>query len=547
MEIFKSLIFFFVFASFSNCFIHKLTDPVCNFLSGDDCLKCEDQDTQAFYRYCGKYCTEYVDGEKIYSCTTQISCVQDPPLCQEPEDCSLYSGENNCFVCFYHGCKWNQFNYECNLEGGTNFTSTVFNCPSSNKDASVCKGLYSDYDECSRDSDCLWIWVGDSRGPECAKNEVQPVNVNTYEDNNNMCEYRENCDECHNAGCTWCYNSDHGFGFCVYSNETSSNLECNTADIITTDQSCPTNEDHPDNYCNDKNSCSNCTDTLNCIWCFSNGQGYEGRCQGDTIPCSLPEQSVADSDQCPNYLVETCGKVENCSQCTTITGCNWCALDPILHTGECLYDNQSPSFDQCLTEKRGKWDSNCQAQSDCLSYSNCSDCRVNANCSWCYYQLESTQCVESSDCVAKDGIEIETCNDNFEDDYNCTDFDTCSDCFINYPWCKWAYTGDNYENNGCYFWDSSEINLQDSLVVGDCEDITLCSERSNCSYCVSSEDGDNIECVWCYNSETEKGECYLEKNEPELTCSKNCVDDDTDSSVGYFLNFNIFLWVCLLF
>ncbi|KAJ6240643.1 hypothetical protein M0813_03112 [Anaeramoeba flamelloides] len=544
----SSRIFVFLFLVLSvKISSHRFTDDVCNFLYGDNCERCIDRD-RPFHRWCGTYCSDGSSVDSGFSCSSSASCeVNQETQCPPRNNCEKYSGAQMCRVCIDHGCRWtNSDEGLCDYVEGS-FT-TVSSCESVPLSGLDCQMIYNTWAECTDDEHCSWIWKRGSLKPVCnSKLGEYDNNTNIYPDGsldgNKFCELRENCDECHGVDCTWCYNPDYDIGYCVYSNDTIDNKEC-IYEVNPPWESCPSFEDTTLSNCTESNNCKNCTKS-DCSWCAINGEANNGHCQESSKYCTSPDQNIEESQHCPSDWVDECQTYTNCSKCNLQLNCGWCETDSLLHTGKCFYKNPSPSVDECIGIEYGEWKTECTDPSSCLESTDCDQCNVTDGCTWCYWGKEESQCIPADVCTSKQGTAIDECNKNDLNIYDCESKSNCEDCFTEYPWCQWRYTGDWYQTQKCVFWSEPKVDTH-ILDAMNCDTFVACQNRTECSDCVETSD-DVLSCIWCKDSGKEYCHEYSEDQDDD-NCSKICFEsDDGSSSPGDVIKSNFFCWLISFF
>ncbi|KAJ3438039.1 multiple epidermal growth factor-like domains protein [Anaeramoeba flamelloides] len=517
----------------------RLTDDVCNFLYGDDCERCTNRD-RPFHQFCGTYCVDTTSGTEVYSCSASGYCDGDQTTCEERQDCDIFTGSEMCRVCLDKGCKWtNDATGACHKTNGD--VTEISGCENVPMTAEECKSTYRNWIECTDDAHCSWKWEDGKTGPECTNSTDDSLTANFYDSTSemgqNLCELRENCEECHNSGCTWCNNDDLGVGFCVYSNETSNNYECKET-IYITEQTCPSDDDTPKSNCSDYTLCSNCTES-GCSWCSINGESNNGKCRDNSLPCTSPDQEITDSQNCPADNEEKCEKIKDCTNCNDTANCGWCETDSLLYIGKCLYKNPSPSVDKCQVIEKGEWTTECGTQSICLEHTNCTDCRAEGGCEWCYLNEDKSQCLLEADCTTLKGTVIDECEKDNLNIYDCGSKQNCSECFTEFPWCQWRYSGDWYQHTACIFWSEARVEAK-TLDAISCDEFVACQNRTECNDCAVSQEN-VLNCVWCQSGD-EDGECKEHTDaQNDENCSKVCdYNDEDSSSPAAIIRFNFF-------
>ncbi|KAJ6240645.1 hypothetical protein M0813_03114 [Anaeramoeba flamelloides] len=515
---------------------------MCNFLYGDD-KRCAES---PYNEYCGNFCQKE-DGSTY--CRVG-SCDPDPYASNEnPVRCEEYSDLYLCNVCIERGCKYDIETEKCNSENGT----AVPACETHLMTDEECQKAYRNYKECSKDTRCVWAWLHGNNGPNCYKDGIYNMNnANIYSSSNTtgdkLCELRETCDLCKNAGCSWCYNSTLGIGYCTYDTRTVDNTECRFE--ILEGNECP-NDEKDNVVCIDYDNCYNCSRDTNCDWCTTSQSDDQGKCIKNDGICETPNTLVTQEEKCPAEILANCEKKSDCEKCGDEITCKWCFTDTILYTGVCLPDYSGDSVDECEMKYQGDWeDGNCQDPSDCLS-NDCDTCLTQenqVNCEYCYLGDEGSECLAIGDCSKKDGTKIDNCEKDNKNTYECETQENCEDCFSGFPWCQWRHTGSLYQYSSCVNWNEEKPTVENYFDVSNCEPFSPCVNRTDCTTCTAATD-DQFECVWCQGEE--QYECIEYRYQEEYTdCVNACNNDDEDdesSSPASRLMINFFYSILSLF
>ncbi|KAJ3450502.1 hypothetical protein M0812_06683 [Anaeramoeba flamelloides] len=517
--------------------ITKLSPSSCDFLYQDD-LRCEsDEMTPDTGDYCGTLCQRSDDS--IY-CTSDFCGVDRPYSITDPDNCADYSGGKYCRVCIHRGCSVSEDNFDCLTEGSKMYSR----CDSYTMTNEDCQSVYRNWAECNLDESCEWAWPHGGKGPGCFINEkYNSSNANIYPSDGEigakLCEMRENCDLCQEAGCSWCHDSKSGAGYCVYDQASTNNQEC-LFTVLDSDEICPSNSKQNKN-CDEYKTCTECKNQDSCSWCTLNERSDEGKCIISNDLCESPHILISKDNECISELQTECNQITDCEDCITFDSCDWCVENAITKTGKCMYKYNNDSINECKTQYSGEWaSSTCPVVSICDSL-ECEQCSNEGACEYCYTDYGEFACVGQNDCQKYEGIIVNNCNKSNYNVYDCSAKKECNDCFSEFPWCQWRYTGETYQDVSCAYWDDpidSNTRFFDAI---DCEEFVICENRLDCDSCIKNSDN-FPECIWCESGD--KGSCYeIIDKQYDVDCSAGCVKtyDDESNSKSSQIVLNLFL------
>ncbi|KAJ3440502.1 hypothetical protein M0812_14170 [Anaeramoeba flamelloides] len=436
---------------------------------GSDCVFCSDSSVETS-QYCGVYCKGETENESGCTSTTCPESLYNS-TCDAVHDefCNNFNSVRDCRKCILNGCQWSD---TCVVSGGS---TNVDDCPAP-QEASDCSTPYTIYTECSLDTEgCEFIWPRYATVPICSIKNSDGVYDKIEESvGSQECSKRNDCDECLEAGCHWCYSEILKSGQCIWANETGNQCPYEVRDT------CP-------HLCESKPNCGACLGEVNCTWCDLSGNNEDFKCfSTESNECSNQDGIVIDScaaDECDQ---------ESCYPCKN-HGCSWCQI------GENAICTKNDS--DCIDNSGGEIVETCE--STCQSYDNCDECTPENGCQYCYAQGDY-RCIDiGSQC---DEYGIENCTDTRicegRNCYDCIRFEQCT-------WCEHAN-----ETTACTF-NQMECTDAGGKAYDECPPRN-CSDHTDCEECNSNS------CVWCVDDSDSVCKDYSHQCEEPYTIISDC-------------------------